>query len=120
MTCRAGFTQEVEFTTVTVSQILRNETHTELKTNLTFVPVSIQCEWLQWGSLCTAPQGGHSHLCAIVCCSPYDMLGKILRSKKYRFSMCHSTLRKKMYYEINKMCKPKAFSFESKCFTGRL
>ena len=71
-----------------------------------FCSCLIQFERLWRGSLCTAPL-----LRAIVCCNPYDMSGKLLMCKKYRFSMCHSTLRKYVY-EMNKIWKLKA-SFES-------
>ena len=64
-----------------------------------FCSCLIQFERLWRGSLCTAPL-----LRAIVCCNPYDMSGKLSMCKKYRFSMCHSTLRKYVY-EMNKIWK---------------
>lgn len=54
--------------------------------------------------------GGFPNSCAIVCCRPYDMLGKILTSKKKKNtdSLCAT-----MYYEINKskFAKIKASAF---------
>lgn len=58
----------------------------------------------------TPMAGGFPNSCAIVCCRPYDMLGKILTSKKKKNtdSLCAT-----MYYEINKskFAKIKASAF---------